>query len=244
MERKASGRGGCLSLSRPSRTGGGGAYPDEVVVSHLRLLLVLSVLGLLGSGLGIGLGLSEASSDQHLGSSVPSVHPTPASSSSSTTTSTLPVAEPPTPGSPGWPVSVYEPAVLSMGGALSQCPNPAGLESFSPEDESRAQAVATNYGNISLDADLHVSDPSWWSEVDQMWNLDRGQAVTNSYVVGSGTGLSGPSSLLVPYSCGQTIGGETYWVTVGPSPNPTCDACRSTFSFVDRNGQPLIYFIY
>jgi len=205
---------------------------------------LLPALLLVGVGLGIGLGLSEApASEPYIGSAMPPGHPAAVSTSSTTTTTSL-TAGTPVPGSPGWPLAVFEPAVSSTGGALSQCPNPVGLEAFSAQPESRARADATDYGNISLNTDLHNSDPSWWPDVEQMWAHGKGHGLTNPYIVSSESGLSGPSTLLVPHSCGSTIGGETFSVIVGPSPNPDCEACRTTFSFIDRGGQALIYFIY
>ena len=198
--------------------------------------MLLAIL-LLGAGLGIGLGSSEAPSEQHQGSSVASIHPASVSTA-------LPNGETPRPGDPGWSITVYEPAVRSTGGALAQCPNPLGLESFGISQESTAEQIATTYDHDSLDLDLRSSDPSWWPDVEQMWHQGPGNGITNPYVVGSGPGLSGPSASLVPHSCGPTIGSETYSVVVGPSPDPDCVACRTTISFVDRAGQPLVYFVY
>ena len=205
--------------------------------------LLLAIL-LVGVGFGVDLGLSEAPSGSHLGLAMPSVHPAPVSTGSSTTSTTSLVVAAPKPGDPGWPITVYEPAVPSKGGALAQCPNPLGLESFGPSQESAAQQIATSYDHISLNTDLHNSDPSSWIAVERMWQDGPGHGLTNPYVVGARSGLSGPSRYIVPYACGATIGGETYSVIVGPSPNPDCVACRTTISFVDRAGQPLIYFVY
>jgi len=126
--------------------------------------LLLAIL-LVGVGFGVDLGLSEAPSGSHLGLAMPSVHPAPVSTGSSTTSTTSLVVAAPKPGDPGWPITVYEPAVPSKGGALAQCPNPLGLESFGPSQESAAQQIATSYDHISLDTDLHNSDPSSWIAV-------------------------------------------------------------------------------
>jgi hypothetical protein len=150
----------------------------------------------------------------------------------------------PQPGESGWPIAVYEPPVPSRGGALSDCPNPLGLGPFGSSQVSTAEQIAVNYDHVSLDTDLHGSDASWWPAVEQMWQEGPGHGLTNSYIVGSGSGLSGHSATLVPDSCGPTLGGKTYSVVVGPSPAPDCMACRTTISFVDRSGQPLIYFVY
>ena len=155
------------------------------------LPFLLPTILLLGVGFGVGLGLSEAPSEQPSGVAVPSIHRGPVGTSSPTTTSTLPMAEAPIPGSPGWSITVYEPAVPSMGGALAQCPNPLGLEAFGPSQESTAQQIAINYDRISINTDLHNSDPSWWPEIERMWQDGSGHGLTNpSYVIGAGLGVT------------------------------------------------------
>jgi hypothetical protein len=73
-----------------------------------------------------------------------------------------------------FPVSVYPPPVKARaGGALTACPNPAGLERFNSRSTKLAVRIAGTYERISLAEDLRNSDRAWWPEVRHTWRSGK-----------------------------------------------------------------------
>ena len=70
----------------------------------------------------------------------------------------------PAPASPTGPPNA-EP-VASQGGALSSCPSPDGLRTFTRTATMKARTISASYGQVSVATDLSDSDPSWWPAYD------------------------------------------------------------------------------
>ena len=147
----------------------------------------------------------------------------------------------------GYPAALYPPAVPAAAGhALTLCPSATGLQPFSSQAVKLARREAAAYGRRSLQVDLRDSDKAWWSQVRRLWkgraSLDGGDVVIGSEPAGS----SGFAVFLTP-ACGARVVDRSLLVAIGPGrsgPGPHCDACNDQLFFVDRDGRPLIYFLY
>ena len=145
---------------------------------------------------------------------------------------------------------IYPTPTPSRGGALSSCPNVAGLRSFSKSAVIAARAEVMRYGRIDMPDDLAASDLSWQPSVRAMWR-DRHFKPGHGpqFVLGPSPGTpvtDGSYGIIVRRSCGAKILSRTLEFTSVPghrSHPPTCDACRTTFFTIDRDGHPLIYFV-
>lgn len=145
---------------------------------------------------------------------------------------------------------IYAPPTPSRGGALSSCPSLVGLRSFSKSAVRTARAEVMRYGRVSMRDDVAASDLSWQPSVRAMWrgrNFKPGHGP--QFVLGPSPGTpvaQGSYGIIVRRSCGSKILSRTLEFTSVPghrSHPPTCDACRTTFLAIDRDGHPLIYFI-
>jgi hypothetical protein len=147
--------------------------------------------------------------------------------------------------SAGLPLNIYPPPVHSRGGALSSCPNPAGLEPVTRTATAKAVASASAYDKTSRALDLRASDTSWWPQVRSMWRTGRPELVNE---VVDGTELLSRSDLstIVAFSCGGSLVARSILVGVGPRQwhPPYCEACRTKLFFVDRRGRALLYYVY
>jgi hypothetical protein len=145
--------------------------------------------------------------------------------------------------STGFPPSIY-PQPVHGRGAVSRCPNPDGLDRFSPSVTSAAVASASRYDRISQAVDLHASDRSWWPQARTLWRTGKpAKGSADRVVDGSAPlGRSGYSTI-ARFSCGQSLVSRSLQVTIGPRHTP-CDACRSQLWFVDRRGHALLYYVY
>jgi hypothetical protein len=141
--------------------------------------------------------------------------------------------------------SVYPAPVASRGGALSACPNPAGLERFDRTTTKLAVRIAAGYDRTSLAADLRDSDPAWWPQVRQMWRSGRPALGVDSQVVeGWQPGPKIAFAVIVRFACGPKLLAQSLTVGIGPRYRHGCDACVSSLFFVDRRGRALIYYLY
>jgi hypothetical protein len=150
-------------------------------------------------------------------------------------------------GSSKSPPAGYPAPVASHGGALTACPNPAGLEPFDTKTASLAVRIASSYDRTSLANDLRQSDRSWWPQVREMWRSPKSaNGVVSQAVYRSGPAEKSAYSVIVRFSCGANLIAES--LTVGMGPHQTrsmhCSACVSTLFFVNRRGRPLIYYLY
>lgn len=145
--------------------------------------------------------------------------------------------------------SVYPPPVGSMGGALTACPNPVGLERFTAGTRTAARRAALRYGRVSLAVDLADSDRAWQPSVRAMWKGITGTPPgTGGELVRKVQNASANGyRVIVGRSCGQALVRRSLIVTVGPRPvpgTPPCEACAESVFFVARHGHALIYFVY
>jgi hypothetical protein len=143
-----------------------------------------------------------------------------------------------------FPEAFYPPPVHSRGGAVSPCPNPEGLQPFTPRGMSAAVQSASRYDRVSEAVDLRASDRAWWAQVRALWRTGRPSKGAKSQVVdGSGPLDSGAYAVIVRFSRGQSLVSRSLEVTVGPRNEP-CSACRSQLFFLDRRGHALLYYVY
>ncbi len=150
-------------------------------------------------------------------------------------------------GSGSFPSGTYPAPVASHGGALTACPNAAGLEAFDNKTAGLAVRIASNYDRTSLANDLRHSDRAWWPQVRQMWRSQKPvNGVVNQAVYRSGPAESTAYSVIVRFSCGAGLIAKSLTVGIGPHQTRSmhCSACVSTLFFVDRRGRPLIYYLY
>jgi hypothetical protein len=142
--------------------------------------------------------------------------------------------------------SIYPPPVHSRGGALAACPNPAGLESFNIAAITSATVLARGYALISEATDLSISDRAWWPQVRRMWRRRRLDKGSVGQISGQGPAARNPYSVIVRFSCGQSVVAKSLVVDVGPRPThaPSCGDCVSQLFFVDRRNHPLIYYVH
>jgi hypothetical protein len=147
-----------------------------------------------------------------------------------------------------FPKSIYPaPSRARAHGALTFCPDEAGLESFTRAARLRATAVAESYGRISQEADLRSSDRAWWPEVRTMWRSGRTTpAASTEMVDGSQLGAKMGYATIVRHACGEQLVEKSLSVAVGPRQThpPYCDACITSLFFIDRRGRSLLYFMY
>jgi hypothetical protein len=144
----------------------------------------------------------------------------------------------------GFPPSIYPPPVHGRG-AVSPCPNPEGLDPFTPSVTSAAVESANRFLQVSEAIDLHDSDRAWWPQVRAMWRR-RGtpaKGLENQVVDGSEPLDSSGYAVIARFSCGQSLVSKSLQVTIGPR-HMRCDACRSQLWFVDRRGHALLYYVY
>jgi len=142
-----------------------------------------------------------------------------------------------------FPPSNY-PLPLAGEGAVSLCPNPAGLEPFTRPATRAAVASASRYGRVSEAADLRASDRAWWPQVRRMWRAGRSaKGVDNQAVEGSEALRQSAYAAIARFSCGRSLVSLSLQVVIGPR-DTNCDACRSQLWFVDRRGHALLYYVY
>ncbi len=144
--------------------------------------------------------------------------------------------------------TVYPPPLPSLGGALSDCPSPTGLQQFSAHTEANARANAVRYGRVSLSLDLADSDRSWQPTVRTMWKHHSPNRPAEDWTVRKLTAASrNPYRVIVRRSCGEPLVSRSLAVTVGPPPAPghrECSACAETMFLIDRSGRALIYYVH
>jgi sugar lactone lactonase YvrE len=146
-------------------------------------------------------------------------------------TSTLPGQ-----GAANFPTSLYPQAARSAG-ALRSCPSPSGLRPFTKAALAEAGKIAASF-NTSFWGDLRSSDRSWWPGLFATWQgpgYDLGQHV----VVSVGPAVRDTFSAIVSAACGKTLVRGSAVVVVGPS---EYSSQVSHLYFLDRRGQPLVYF--
>jgi hypothetical protein len=137
------------------------------------------------------------------------------------------------------------PSPAAPNSGLSQCPSPNGLEPFDAEATQGAVAEAGSYGHDSESSDLANSDPSWQAQVHASWSQNG--ASNDKIVVGSPRSADSlDAAMIIRHACGDNLVTESIAVPVRPqSANTTgCNACAYTVFFVNRGGQPLVYFVY
>lgn len=138
------------------------------------------------------------------------------------------------------------PVQAKPGHAVALCPNPAGLRPFGLSATRLALEAAALYDRRSMATDLRNADRAWWPRVRAVWR-SSGASRSTSVVLGSQPARSSGFHVFLRPACGTATVSRSLMVTVGPSqagPGPHCDACNSHLFYVNRRGQPLLWFVY
>jgi hypothetical protein len=146
--------------------------------------------------------------------------------------------------SSGFPSAIYPRPAHSRGGALSACPNPAGLELPTRAVTRAAVRAAGRYGRLSEAVDLRASDRAWWPQVRNLWHTGRpAKGAVNQVVDGVAPLARSGYAVIVRFSCESSLVSKSLQVVVGPR-RMHCEACRSQLFFADRRGRALLYYVY
>jgi hypothetical protein len=141
-----------------------------------------------------------------------------------------------------FPTRYYPAPVASKGGALSQCPSPAGLEPFSAASVKAAKLAAASYPSVNETAALALSDQANWPQVQRIWT--NSSFAPNSQTVMSSEPLAKSAyGAVVRGSCGQALVPLTQLVITGTK-GSKCIACQSRMFFLNRRGRVLVYGSY
>jgi hypothetical protein len=151
-------------------------------------------------------------------------------------------------GGASFPASLYPPPIRATPGhAASLCPNPSGLEGFTVKATKLALRAAATYDQKTLDTDLRNSDRAWWPQVRHMWSSGHPRKGFVFHALGSEPTVKSGYSVFMGPACGASTLSKSLMVTIGPrqpSRGPHCVACNSHLFFIDRRGQPLIYYLH
>jgi len=174
-------------------------------------------------------------------------HPVPSRSSRSRT-SVMPTGLPSTPpvGSAAFPVSIYpapnKPRIAA--GALTLCPDPAGLEDPGPYTAAAARTVLRLLGR-GLAGDLQISDRSAWPFLAGSWKLG---GITLLTFARTPVRFAGPLQAVrgvpadlrraVLAGCGTRVARATWVVSFRLTRRP---ALQADMLFVTRRGHMLLY---
>jgi hypothetical protein len=147
-------------------------------------------------------------------------------------------------GGPHFSPSIYPTPVAARTGALSACPNPRGLEPFTPAAVHRAVRQASGFTGAGVAAERLESDRSFWPQLRPGPPLGRPMADEAQ----AASGTIGPGHIIIGHSCGTRLLGETETVVLIPlqanGQPQDCLACRAHFYYIDRLGHALLYFLY
>jgi sugar lactone lactonase YvrE len=143
-------------------------------------------------------------------------------------------------GAQGFPASVYPPALPSRGSDLPACPGTSGLKAFGPVavEKALAEARELNSTRRSFYGDLRFTDRAWWPSLFGEWawsGYERGPHAVDSHSLASHDIFSAA----VAQACGKQLVRDSLVVVVGPS---SYSSQVSHLYFLDRRGQPLVYF--
>jgi len=105
-----------------------------------------------------------------------------------------------------FPPLIYPSPVVGRG-AVSPCPNPAGLQPFTRSATAAAVASARRSLRISEAVDLRNSDRAWWPQVRAMWRRGgkAGKGLANQVVDGYEPLAESGYAVIARFSCGQAL---------------------------------------
>lgn len=110
-------------------------------------------------------------------------------------------------------------------GALSECPNPAGLQPFDATASRRAATDVLDYGHVSVALDLDDSDRAWQPDVRAMWKgIHQSEPPEQRTRIAMNATPARRSSYrsIVAHSCGYALIRRSLTVTAGPETSPQC----------------------
>ncbi len=153
----------------------------------------------------------------------------------------------PSVGSADFPARIYPPAVKPRfaTGALSLCPDPAGLEAPGPATPAAARRVLHQLGT-GFRKDLRVSDRSVWPLLASSWQhggirlftWPERTSVRYSGPLQSSPGVPAAIKHAIVAGCGSRVALATWVIVYGPAGNP---ALHSDILFITRRGHMLFY---
>ena len=150
-------------------------------------------------------------------------------------------------GSAGFPARIYPAATKpsAVTGALTLCPDPAGVQAPGPATPAAARIVLNRLGR-GFTSDLHLSDRSAWPLLTSSWQPGGIRLFARS--ARTSVRYSGPlqSSHRVPAGirhavvagCGKRVARATWVIAYGPARRPALD---TDILFLTRRGHMLFY---
>jgi hypothetical protein len=132
--------------------------------------------------------------------------------------------------------------------AMSQCPNPKGLEVFTPIAISQAAHEASQVAAGKLPVTRLMTDPSFWSSLTAFrLHLARNKTPQFPHQEVIKGVPSGPGDAIVSKSCGKGLVAKTEVMEVIPlnaAGVQTCNDCVTNYYFIDRLGHTLFYGVF
>ncbi len=142
-------------------------------------------------------------------------------------------------GAQGFPASLYPPALPPRGSDLPACPGTSGLVPFGPVAVAKALAIAREFDSTQIFyADVPWADRAWWAGLFGEWTWSGYQLGRHTFVSHS-PASDDIFSAAVAQACGEQLVRDSLVVVVGPS---SYSSQVSHLYFLDRRGQPLVYF--
>lgn len=140
----------------------------------------------------------------------------------------------------GFPSNIYPLPRPASGHDLPACPSRQGIEPFTAVVAKKALAVASRFNAFvsSFYGDLRSTDRAWWPNVFSDWVSNYYDNDTHT-IVSSGPASKDLFAAAVAHACGEQLVEDSMVVVVGPS---AYSSQVSHLYFLDRDGQPLIYF--
>ncbi len=141
-------------------------------------------------------------------------------------------------GAPGFPAFRYPAARSPRGSGLASCPSDKGLERFTPQAVAQAENIAKKYRSSQFASDIAVTDRSWWTA--DFREFAFGGGLGRHAVSGETLTAASPMAADIARACGSMLVDESIAVRVGRS---GYSDFTGTLYFLDRNGQPLVYYV-
>jgi hypothetical protein len=158
----------------------------------------------------------------------------------------------PTPSA--FPTAIYPtPASVPSSGAVDGCPSLSGVESRSGSlPLPDILAVLDQFGRVSKERDLQLSDRALWPVVNQDW--PNGAKPQSPFQLVPGNVMAGPATRSpyadsISYNCGAQTLAESVWIAVCPIGSQQCTpdtspALTEHFFLLNRRSHWLVWWIY
>jgi hypothetical protein len=154
---------------------------------------------------------------------------------------------------PSFPPSIYPtPASFPNWGAASGCPSLAGTEAPTGGVTAAVLTTLSQFGTVSENRDLHLSDRALWPVVRETWRVGTRPAplrrVQRSDVVAASATRS-PYAALIRKNCGSATSRRSLWVALCPKSSRRCrlqnePARIEHFLLLERRSHWLIWWMH